>query len=427
MNSPPMLDPGLRRRAVRLALRLGVLLLTRGAQAQEIETVLRRLMQALGLRGGDAIVTSSSVTVSYVSPDDAETTTAIRAVRDWHYDIAQLTEASALARAMGDRRIDIAAAEAELDRIGVMTSPYPAWLRFAAPALLSAAVALLFGGSIVDMLATFGVGLAVQPAMARIDRSTLPLFFQTVFGVSATAALVIVLAALRLPIDPSLVLTGGLLRFLPGAQLVNGMRDLVARAIMPGAANLAEVVLLGVAIAMSASLVLGLGQRLAGADLGLSTEGGVDWPPPVTVVAGMAAVIAYALQLGLPRVRLSSVAVLGAAVTAIGHGLVPLVARLDGNGRTLMAAFLVGAVGRFLAERKREPAAIWLTPAILPLLPAPATLVPLLAESAAAQESLRGQALTTAFLIGVGVASGDILVSAWRRHRGPGATSVDPA
>src|SRR5690606_8933990 len=116
----------------------------------------------------------------------------------------------------------------------------------------------------------------IQPAMTRIERGGLPLFFQVVFGVSATAALVVAVAT-ALPVDSGLVLTGGLLRFLPGAQLVNGMRDLIARAIVPGAANLAEVVLLGVAIATSASLVIFLGDSLFGVQLRMVTEGRHDW------------------------------------------------------------------------------------------------------------------------------------------------------
>jgi len=56
-------------------------------------------------------------------------------------------------------------------------------------------------------------------------------------------------------------------------------------------------------------------------------------------------------------------------------------------------------------------------PAILPLLPAPVTLLPLLPETEAAQNALQGEALQTAFLIGVGVASGDILVSTYQRYR----------
>jgi uncharacterized membrane protein YjjP (DUF1212 family) len=84
--------------------------------------------------------------------------------------------------------------------------PYPRWLGVAAPAL-----------------ATLGIELAIQPALERIERSELPSFFlQVVFGASATALLVVGLVKLGVPIQGDLVLTGSLLRFLPGGTLVRG-------------------------------------------------------------------------------------------------------------------------------------------------------------------------------------------------------------
>jgi hypothetical protein len=38
------------------------------------------------------------------------------------------------------------------------------------------AVTILFGGSVGDALATLGIGLAIQPALERIERSQLPSF-----------------------------------------------------------------------------------------------------------------------------------------------------------------------------------------------------------------------------------------------------------
>jgi uncharacterized membrane protein YjjP (DUF1212 family) len=92
LPSPPDTLPAseARRRAVRVALRLGVVRLASGAQAPESETSLLEVMQAFGLKGGDAVVTSSSVTVSYVAPGDAEATTAIQAIRDRGHDFGHL-------------------------------------------------------------------------------------------------------------------------------------------------------------------------------------------------------------------------------------------------------------------------------------------------------------------------------------------------
>jgi uncharacterized membrane protein YjjP (DUF1212 family) len=398
-------------------------MLASGAQAREAESGLLVAMQGLALEGADAIVTNSAVTVSHLAPGDAETTTAIQAVRDWRPDFGKLAAAAALVAALRDGRSDLKAAEAELDRIEAMQPPYPSWFRFVAPALLSAAVTVMFGGTVLDSIVTFAIGLAIQPALEGIERGSLPLFFQVVFGVAATAILVVLLAGLGLPIDGGLVLTGSLLRFLPGAQLVAGMRDLIAGATVSGAANLAEVILLGVAIAGSASLVLAVGQTLFDVQLAISVEGGSAWPAIVIILAGAVAVAAYSVRIGVPARVVGSAAALGALAVLVANGFAPGFDDLDRNARTLVAALLIGVLGRLLAGRFETPSALWIVPAILPLLPAPATLLPLLAPSDEVRQLLQGQALTTAFLIGVGVATGDILAGTYQRYRGRARTA----
>ena len=129
-----------RRRAVRVALRLGVVMLASGAQTQEVETSLRAVMRAFGLPGAEAVITYGAVPVSYVAPGDAEATTAIQVVRQWRPEFNQLAAAAALVTAIRDGHAGLEDADAELDRIVVAEHPYPRWLRFAAPAVFSFAI-----------------------------------------------------------------------------------------------------------------------------------------------------------------------------------------------------------------------------------------------------------------------------------------------
>lgn len=281
----------------------------------------------------------------------------------------------------------------------------------------------MFRGGLAEAATTLAIGLAIQPASEWIERSELPHFFQVVFGVAATALLVVLVVDAGVPVAGSLVLTGSLLRFLPGAELVAGMHDLVAGAYVPGVARLAEVLLLGAAIAGSASLVLMLGEDLDVA-MRITAAGGVGWPAAVVVAAGAAAVACNGCRLGVPPRRLLSVVVLGALAVVIAQGFTPLFAQLSRNARTVVAAVAIGVLGTLLAARRRTPVAIWTVPAILPLLPTPATLLPLLAETEAARDALQGQAFETAFAIGVGVATGSIAVATARRSRERALTPV---
>jgi hypothetical protein len=105
---------------------MGVAMLANGAQATDIEASLRGVMRALGLPGAEAVVTYSTVSISFVAPGDAEATTALQLVRDWRPDYSQLAALRALAREIRGGRADLERTEAELTRIGFKVIETPA-------------------------------------------------------------------------------------------------------------------------------------------------------------------------------------------------------------------------------------------------------------------------------------------------------------
>jgi uncharacterized membrane protein YjjB (DUF3815 family) len=112
--------------------------------------------------------------------------------------------------------------------------------------------------------------------------------------------------------------------------------------------------------------------------------------------------------------------VLAAVLGATAWVLFDAATQADGNDvalATLAAAFLVGAVGRLLARWQQAPAALFVVPAILPLLPGLLVVQAMLATVDAVRVGGLIDATATAFLVGVGVASGDIAVVVVRRIR----------
>jgi hypothetical protein len=90
---------------------------------------------------------------------------------------------------------------------------------------------------------------------------------------------------------------------------------------------------------------------------------------------------------------------------------------VDTSVATFVAAIAIGAVGRLLARWQSAPAALYVVPAVLPLLPGLALVRAMLAETDAARVSGLIDAIVAAFLIGVGVATGDIFVTTIRTIR----------
>ena len=109
-----------------------------------------------------------------------------------------------------------------------------------------------------------------------------------------------------------------------------------------------------------------------------------------------------------------SCSLVGAFATLVGQGLL---ASFDVVGEVFVAALAVGVLSRLFARRLDAPWTLWAVPAVLVLLPGLTIVRAMLAPTVTLQVSLLADALLTAFAIGVGVASGDIVVTTYLRIR----------
>jgi uncharacterized membrane protein YjjP (DUF1212 family) len=402
-------------RILRVALRVAVAQLRSGAQSDDVEDAVVEVCAAFGVAPVQAAVTFSIISISHDDPEHGPTT-LVHIVRDRTTDFGHLAGASAIVRRIGAGELTLDAAEAELDALTTQPQPYSRLVTFLAPGISAAGSTLVFAGTPLDAAATLGIALLLQPAFMALDRATFPPFFRLVFGAFATTVLVTLLAGLGLPIAGGLVLTGSLLRFLPGYALVSGFRDLVGESIMSGSARLAEALLLAAAVAGGTAFGLALA---AAFDIQLSivTLGSADWGLLVGVPAAFVAVAGYTVRLGMPVRTVAGAATLGALAWLLYILLVDVRQLADASGATFLAAIAVGVVGRLVALRARAPAALWVVPAILLLLPGLQLVSAMLAITNAARIDGLLAAATTAFLLGTGVASGDIIVATARRLR----------
>ncbi|HET9083929.1 MAG TPA: threonine/serine exporter family protein [Candidatus Limnocylindrales bacterium] len=415
----PAADVG---RVLRLALRVAVAMLGSGAQTDDVETAIDTIGAAYGIDTIQRSVTFSGIAISHDPPGSGPPTTLLYTVPERASDFARLAATSSVVRRIKDGRLEVAEAEAALDELDRQPSPYGRVVAFAAPAVSAAGSTVVFGGALLDAVATLAVALVIQPALSSLERSTLPPFFRTFVGVATSTLLVAVLVGLGLPIVGGLVLTGSLLRFLPGYALVSGFRDLIDQSIISGSARLAEALLLGAGAAAGTALAL-VAAGSFGVHLTLVKTGPEDWGATVAGLAALLAVGGYAIRLGDPRRATVSAAILGAiawlaVIRMRDVGIDPAVA-------TLVSALAIGVISRMIAVRVQSPATLWAVPAVLPLLPGLQIVEALLAPTDAARVIGLVGAAGTAFLIGAGVASGDIVVTTFRRMRARVTPAID--
>ena len=401
-------------RVLRVVLRIAVAMLGSGASTDDVETSMVVLAGAFGVVPVQAAVTFSMVSVSH-DRADGPPITVLHFVKDRSVDFDRLASLSQVVARVRRGELDIDATEAAVADVEAGRPPYGTLVRLVAPAASAAGSTIIFGGNGLDALATFGVAIAIQPALSALDRSSLPPFFRVAFGAAASATLVALLVVLGAGIDGGLVLTGSLLRFLPGYALVAGLRDLISQSIMSGTARLAEALLIAAAVAGGLALAIRFAE-VFDVQLAIKVEGAATWSVAVVTVAALLAVGGFAIQLGVPRREVAFAAVLGASAWILYDQALQLGSG-DAAPATLFAALLIGAVGRLLGRWRHGPSVLYVVPAILPLLPGLLLVQAMLAVTDVARLGGLVDAIVAAFLVGVGVATGDILVGTVARIR----------
>lgn len=223
-----------------------------------------------------------------------------------------------------------------------------------------------------------------------------------------------VTVAIDVPINPTLVLTGSLLRFLPGAALVAGMRDLIDQSTISGSARLANALLLGAAVAGGTAIGIGVANQF-GVLLEVGVPDSSARQAVIQVAAAGVACGAWAVRLGEPRFALLTASALGALGWAVYLAVVPF--GVGGLGATALAGLAVGAGGRLLARRRDAPVVLWVVPASLPLLPGLLIVSGMLSSDAISGILLLVTAVATGLALGASIAFGDIVVQTARRVR----------
>ncbi len=401
-------------RAVEVVLKLGAIMVGAGSPTDDVERAMRSAAESLGLPRTTAGVSFGTISLSYFPPPAAQPVTAMLLAPEQVSDYRRLTAAAGLVSELRMGTLDLAGADAEIERIGALQTAWPEPLTSLAQAVSAAASTVLFGGSAIDALATLIISAVVQPIVVRLDGSGLPPFFRSLIGPLVSSLLVALTLAIDAPINPALVLTGSLLRFLPGAALVAGMRDLIDQSTISGSARLANALLLGAAVAAGTAVGIGVANQF-GVVLAVGIPDGDARQAAVQVAAAAVACGAWAVRLGEPRFALLTASALGAVGWAVYLFVFPL--GVGGLFATALAGLAVGVGGRLLARRRDAPVVLWVVPASLPLLPGLLIVEGMLSSNAIAGILLLVTAVATGLALGASIAFGDIVVQTVRRVR----------
>ena len=398
-----------------LALRIGEMLLSSGAGAADVTATMLSVAHTCGLRGVAADVTFTEVSLNHQPSFDEPAVIQVRHVTHREIDYEDLTMVDHIVRDLIAGRISRDEARDRMNRVVSSGHRRPRWAVTLGWGVMGAGIALLLGGNLLV------AGLACLAAcfIDRIHRfmsvRRLPLFYQQVAGGLVATLIAVAAAATSLDVEPSQVVTAGIIMLLAGIGLMGATQDALTGFPITAAARMLEAMLATSGIIAGVSLGLTIGD-LVWVDLGQLEPGAVALSEaPMMAFGAAVAAAAFGFSSYAPLRSLVPVA----AVSGVGTLVYTLVDEVDFGPAwaAASAAIVIGAVSYSVSGRIRVPPLVVVVPAIVPLLPGLAIYrgLALLAEGKGGTLHL-ASAAATAIALASGVILGQYVAQPLKRE-----------
>jgi uncharacterized membrane protein YjjP (DUF1212 family) len=350
-----------------LALRVGEVLLSSGAGAADVTATMWSVVHACGLRGVDIDVTFTVLTMSHQASHDEPALIQVRHVRHRDIDYEDLTLVDHIVRDLIRGDIDRDEARSQLARIVSSGHRLPRWAATLGYGFMGAGVGMLLGGDVLVIAIAFLSAVAIDVLMRAMSRRRLPSFYQQVAGGLLATLIAVGAAASNLDVDPSFVVTVGIIMLLAGIGFMGAIQDALTGFPLTAGARILEALLAtaGIIAGVSGGLTVG---RMLGVNLGRLDPGVTSLSEAGAVVGGAAlCAAAFAFACYSPLRALTPI-----AAVAGGAALVSVLMEGQGFGQAwsaATAAVIIGVVSYALAAWVRVPPLVIVVSAIVPLLP----------------------------------------------------------
>lgn len=385
-----------------LVLEIGRALLRLGAPAYRMEDTMRLVATRLGLEG--QFYCTPTAFIAALGRGSRQRSFMAR-VEESEIHLGKMSQINDVIDGLARGIMSPVAAIREVREIMEAPPLYGILTRVIAPALFSAAIAILFGGGVIELAVAFLLGLVTGTlGLAMTPSPNLARLYPAVAGF--LTAMLGGLAALWLPpFSVYLALIAGLIVLMPGLSLTLATRELASGHLTAGSSRMAGAVVSLVIVGFGVALGSQISQILFG-----------DWPQTISQ-----AIPAWTHWLALLSAAIGFTVLFNATPNKLGWILLTGILAVEIGGRVsdwlnpglgaLVGALLVGLLGNLYARYKNRPAVIIQVPGIMLMVPGSLSFRGL--RSLMEQDVGGGIQLgVTVALVAAGLSTGLILASA---------------
>ncbi len=350
-----------------LAIRLAMLQLGSGAGAADATGTMTGVCRAYGLRGTDADVTHTLVTLTWTNLATDESLTRRHVLPRRGLDYHRLAAAADLYDQITSRRIDLVTARRRLARVTAGKALVRPTLRRVGWGLVGAGAAILLGGDALVAVVAAAAAFLLDTLTSTLAARGVPLLFQTLIGGMIGPIAAVLVHLVSPAASASLIVVATIVVLLAGVTVFGGVQDILTAFYITGIARLTEGV---VATTGLAAGVIATSAVLGRVSAPLPVSGHEALPAASPLVGGVAAVVmvfGFALGAQLPWRALWCVCVLGVVAELAFLGCTA--AAIPEVGASAIAAVAVGMIASTLTRLVRVPVLALIVSAVVPLLP----------------------------------------------------------
>ncbi len=230
------------------AMTIGEKLLISGAEVSRVEDTISRICRAYGAERVDVFSITSSIVVT-IHGAAFGTVTQTRRVLGMQYDMHRLEMLNQLSREICAHVLKTPELERRLQEIeGEKEYPFP--IQVFAYGLISAAFSVLFGGSLLDAVASAFIGFLLKPAQRELKRMQINTLLSSFVCSVAGGLLAVLLVRLGLGQSVDKINIGNIMLLIPGVAMTNGIRDMFNGDMVSGLIRFFEALLIAVSLAL---------------------------------------------------------------------------------------------------------------------------------------------------------------------------------
>ncbi len=351
------------------ALKLGETMFSFGAASLDVETSIIVATQAYGILETEVDLTNQSISLNY-APDSSRGEapfTLQRVVRSSSVNFEGLVAVHRLVEEIAAGKVDRAEAQRRLVEIRHQPKPFPAVFEILFSGVFVACFVPFIGGTwtgaALGMVSTW----LVFWLKLQADKARFPEIFSTMFGAITATVIALMAYALDLPVNPALVIAGGIMMLLPTARFVTAVQDAIHGFPVTAAGRFLSALLVFAGVMAGIMIAVGIGDLVGFEQLDLAEAGTLSYPPLLLLGLVMAAGMADAV---VEQSRWPQILACG-LVSGAGFGAYLAAQQVGVSDRLVpaVAAVAVGFLGRLVAQRLAAPALVIVLPSMLFLLP----------------------------------------------------------